>query len=132
MDVRSDGRTAYRARMDLSRADLDRPIDRAREAGPARRAIDITVAVAKRTMDHQVFELAAALAYRFFMALFPFFLFLAALSGFVSGWIGIQDPAGQLINAVGSSLPPTASSLVEQEVRAITATRSVAAVQPQS
>ncbi|MHB8960459.1 MAG: YihY/virulence factor BrkB family protein [Candidatus Limnocylindrales bacterium] len=111
--------------MDLSRADLDRPIERAREAGPARRAVDITVAVVKQTVDHQVFELAAALAYRFFMALFPFFLFLTALSGFVSGWIGIRDLAGQLTSGIGSSLPPTTSSLVEQEVRAITATRSI-------
>ncbi len=111
--------------MDLTRADLDRPIERAREAGTARRAVDITVAVVKQTVDHQVLELAAALAYRFFMALFPFFLFLTALSGFVAGWIGIRDPAGQLISGIGSSLPSTASSLVEQEVRAITATRSV-------
>ncbi len=123
--VGNEGRAAYRARMDLSRADLDRPIERAREAGPVRRAIDVSIAVAKQTMAHQVFELAAALAYRFFMALFPFFLFLTALSGFVSGWTGVRDPAGQLISAVGSSLPPIASSLVEQQVRTITTTRSV-------
>lgn len=111
--------------MNLSRADLDRPIERARDAGPGRRIVDIGVAVVQQTLDDQVLELAAALAYRFFMSLFPFFIFLTALSGFVAGWLGIQDPAAQLMNSIGSTLPASTSSLVEQQIRAVTQTRSV-------
>ncbi len=58
--------------MDLSRADLQQPIERAREAGPARRVLDVSVAVVRQVMDDDVLELSAAMSYRFFMAIFPF------------------------------------------------------------
>ena len=41
--------------------------------------------------------MSAELAYRWLFALFPFGLFLAALGAFVAAWMGIQNPAQQII-----------------------------------
>ncbi len=49
--------------------------------------------------------LSAELAYRFLFAIFPFAIFLAALTGFVAHWAGMQNPAGQILSAAGGNVP---------------------------
>ena len=102
--------------MDLSRADLQQPIERAREAGPARRVLDVSIAVIRQVMDDDVLELSAALSYRFFMAIFPFAIFLIALSTFIAGLLGIPNPATQMKSTIGSSMPPALSSLLGDQL----------------
>ena len=46
-----------------------------------------------QSMDDEVFDLAAGLAYRFLFAIFPFAIFLAALAAYVAGWLGLGDPS---------------------------------------
>ncbi len=111
--------------MDLSRADLERPIERARDAGGLRRLADVVVAVVRQSMADDVFELSAALSYRFFMSIFPFGIFLAALGGYVASWLGVQNPAGQLVDAIGTSVPPEMSSLLRQELTTVMGNHSL-------
>jgi len=49
---------------------------------------------------------AAEMAYRFFLALFPFLIFVAAVGGFLAEMIGIADPTTKIMDALGQSMPP--------------------------
>lgn len=49
--------------------------------------------------------LAAELAYRFMFATFPFAIFVVALSGFITNWLGVADPGGHIIRSIGDALP---------------------------
>src|SRR5215208_6490954 len=66
--------------------------------------------------------LAAELAYRFLFAIFPFGIFVAALTAFVATAIGIQDPTGQIIGALGDNLPPDVSGAVRPQLEAVIGT----------
>src|SRR5688500_12199018 len=50
---------------------------------------------------------AAEVAYRFFLALTPFFIFLASLSGFIAAAVDVPDAAERLTALVSSALPPS-------------------------
>lgn len=63
--------------------------------------------------------LAAELSYRYFLALFPFFIFLAALGGFIASAASIDDPTQKLMNQIGESLPADARSVLETQVRSV-------------
>ena len=67
---------------------------------------------------------AAEMAYRFFLALFPFFIFLAALSGFVASTFNIEDPSTEIMELLGDSLPEDASSVLEEQLRTVTERRN--------
>lgn len=69
--------------------------------------------------------LAAELSYRYFLALFPFFIFLAALGGFIASLFGISDPTGRLMNAFGDALPADARSVLQGQVRSVVGSKSV-------
>jgi membrane protein len=62
---------------------------------------------------------AAELAYRFLFAMFPFFLFFAALSGFMTGWLNISDPTDRLISELERALPSDAASLLDTQLRGV-------------
>ena len=63
--------------------------------------------------------MAAELAYRWLFAVFPFGIFLAALGAFVASWIGIQNPAQQIIDAVGDNLPAGLASGIQPELERV-------------
>ena len=69
--------------------------------------------------------LAAELSYRFFVALFPFLIFLAALGGFVASALGVANPTQSIMSHVGASLPGDARSVLQKQVEAIVGTKSV-------
>src|SRR5262249_8294435 len=60
--------------------------------------------------------LAAEIAYRFLFAVFPFGLFVAALSSFVAGAIHVQDPAQQIVGGLGDNLPPSIAQGLKPEL----------------
>lgn len=60
--------------------------------------------------------LASELAYRFFLAVFPFFLFLASLGGLVASALGIDNPAKQALDLLGASLPSGAADVLRREL----------------
>jgi membrane protein len=66
--------------------------------------------------------LAAELAYRFLFAIFPFGIFVAALTAFVAGAVGIGDPTGQIIGAVGDNLPQEIAAGIRPQLEAVIGT----------
>lgn len=63
-----------------------------------------------------VLGLAAEIAYRFLFALFPFGLFVAALGSFVAGWLGMDNPAEEIVQGLGDNLPPTIAESLRPEL----------------
>ena len=70
--------------------------------------------------------LASALAYRFFLALFPFAIFLAALAGFITRIFNIENPTNRIINTIGSTLPSDVSSVLRTQLEGIISSRNAA------
>ena len=70
----------------------------------------------KQYRDDDASGLGAELAFRWLFAVFPFVLFLAALGAFVASSIGIQNPAQQIIDALGDNLPPGLASAMQPEL----------------
>ena len=83
------------------------------------RQLEFPKRVAQATLDDEVPDLAAGLAYRFLFAIFPFAIFLAALAGFVAQLAGLQDPSGQLMGAVTDNLPPDIAAQVRPQLDAV-------------
>lgn len=73
----------------------------------------------RRFSDDDVMGLAAELAYRFLFALFPFAIFLAAVSAFVAGWLGIADPTTQIMTALGQNLPGNLAGPVRTQIEQV-------------
>jgi len=59
----------------------------------------------KKVIEDDAAGISAELAYRFMFSMFPFAIFIFALSGFVASWLGIRDPSNRIIGAVGGDLP---------------------------
>jgi membrane protein len=74
---------------------------------------------ARRLGQHDIGGLSAELAYRFFLALFPFVIFLAALGAFLARAIGVADPSGEILRTFGAALPAEVAKLVGDELRRI-------------
>jgi membrane protein len=79
--------------------------------------------VAKRVMarasKHDLSGLAAELAYRSLLAIFPFFIFLAALSGYITRALELDDPTTTIIGRIGDNLPGDAASVLEGQLRGV-------------
>jgi membrane protein len=82
--------------------------------------------VMKEAGEDDLGTLAAALAYRFFLALFPFAIFLAALTGFITAIFDIQNPTDRIINTIGSTLPSDVTSVLRTQLEGIISSRNAA------
>ena len=82
-------------------------------------AIDFGKRLLTQTMDDEVFDRAAGLAYRFLFALFPFAIFLAALAAYLAGWLGLGDPTKDMMGAVGDNLPPGIAAQLLPQFQAV-------------
>ena len=69
--------------------------------------------------------LAAELAYRFFLSLFPFFLFVAALGGFAADLFDTDNPTDGIIDLLGESVPQDVASVLRTQVDAVIEARNV-------
>ena len=87
---------------------------------------DVLVRIGKRFIGDvqrdDIAGLAAELSYRFLFAIFPFGIFVAALTAFVAGALGMGDPTGQIIGAVGDNLPPDVAEGVRPQLEAVIGT----------
>ncbi len=63
--------------------------------------------------------LAAELAYRFLFAVFPFGIFIAALTAFVARAVGIGDPTASIIGALGDNLPAAIADGLRPQLEAV-------------
>jgi len=66
--------------------------------------------------------MSAELAYRFLFAIFPFGIFVAALSAFVAGAVGIQDPTGQLMRGISDNLPADVANSIRPQLEQVIGT----------
>lgn len=69
---------------------------------------------------------AAEMAYKFFLALFPFMIFLVATGSFAADIFSIENPVDQIVEEVGPSLPDDAESLLRTQLENVTASRNPA------
>src|SRR5690606_3583953 len=58
----------------------------------------------------------AELAFQFFLALFPFLIFLGAMGSLMARLLGIDNPADQVVGLLGSNLPQSANETVREVV----------------
>jgi membrane protein len=70
----------------------------------------------KEAGDDDLSGAAAELAYRFFLALFPFFIFLAALGGFIADTAGVDNPTDEVMDWLGDTLPEDANSVLRTQL----------------
>lgn len=81
-----------------------------------RRVRRVGLDVWARFRQDDVLGLAAELAFRWLLALFPLAIMTAALAGFAAGWIGVEDPTQEILDAVGSGLPPEAAATLRPQL----------------
>ena len=97
--------------------------DRVRRAAPYQRAmrgaVDFLKTYLTEFQKNDLPGLSAELAYRFLFAIFPFGLFVAALTAFVAQGIGMSDPSGQIMGALGDNLPPDVAAAVQPELQRV-------------
>jgi membrane protein len=78
--------------------------------------------------EDDIFGLAAELAFRFFFALFPFFIFLAALGAFVARALDVDNPTNEIMSLFGRSVPPDVESVLRTEIEAVIESESIGLV----
>jgi len=74
--------------------------------------------------DDDVSGLAAEMAYRLLLAMFPFFIFVAALGGIVSWLANIDNPTGRIMNHLETALPSDASSVLREQLDEVLSNQS--------
>ena len=94
-------------------------IAQALEHGPLGRVRRVAVGLVRDVRDDDVLGMSAELAYRWFLAVFPLAIMVAAISGFAAQALSIEDPADQLIEAAGQALPPEAAATIRPQLERI-------------
>lgn len=77
---------------------------------------DIAVDVGRQALRDNLGALASELAFRFFLAIFPFFIFLGALGAVIASWFDTQNPAGQVVQILGESLPSSSADIIRRQL----------------
>lgn len=85
------------------------------------RLIDLGRTLIKKISDDDLSGLAAEMSYRFFLALFPFFIFVAAFAGFVTDIFDVQNPTDRIVEAIGDTIPEDAASVLREQLDSILA-----------
>ncbi|HXG40201.1 MAG TPA: YihY/virulence factor BrkB family protein [Candidatus Limnocylindrales bacterium] len=83
--------------------------------------VELAVRLVRHVGRDDVGGLAAELAFRFFLALFPFAIFLATLGALAAVALGVPNPAETIAAAASGLLPGEAAELIEAELRGIVA-----------
>jgi membrane protein len=82
------------------------------------------VRLAQSASSDDVFGLAAAMAYRFLFALFPFLIFLAAFVGFIGARVGSADLFENVMRLMALLFPRDVQRVLEDWVRGVLSTQS--------
>ena len=69
-----------------------------------------------KVAEDDVSGASAEMAYRFFLALFPFFIFLAALSSFIASAADVQNPTDEIMSMLGDSLPEDSAAVLRTQL----------------
>jgi membrane protein len=73
----------------------------------------------RHAQEHDIAGLGAELAYRFLFAVFPFGLFVAALGAYVAGLLGLDNPADDILAALGDNLPADIAAGIRPELERV-------------
>jgi len=73
----------------------------------------------EQARQDDVAGMAAEIAYRSFLELFPFFIFLAMLGRLLESSLRIQNPTRQLLDLLGRSLPQGAADPIRQQLESV-------------
>lgn len=68
--------------------------------------------------------LAAEMAYRLLLAMFPFFIFLAAVGAFVASALNIDNPTERIMDSLGDALPQDAAGVLEDPLEQVLGERN--------
>jgi membrane protein len=75
--------------------------------------------VFKQAIEDDVAGLSAELAYRSFLELFPFFIFLSMIGGAAEAAFHIYNPARQALDLINQSLPQGAADPIRQQLESV-------------
>jgi membrane protein len=89
------------------------------EARTGIRPATVAREVARQALRDDVLGLSAELAYRFFIALFPFFIFLTALGAVASSEFGVENPARRAVELIGDVVPREGAQFLEDQLRQV-------------
>jgi|SRR5438105_549193 membrane protein len=81
--------------------------------------IDLTRRLAASARTDDVTGLAAEIAYRSFLELFPFFVFLASIGGALESSFHVQNPAHQILDLLTNSMPQGAADPIRQQLEGV-------------
>lgn len=85
----------------------------------ARTPVQFGVRLARQIQRDDVVGLAAELAYRWFLSIFPFAIFLAGLGAFIAAQLSVQNPAQAAKDQLTGLLPQEAAILLGDELERI-------------
>jgi membrane protein len=89
------------------------------DRGPLERSRQVLARLTRDVRDDDVLGLSAELAYRWLLAVFPLAIMVAVISGITARTLGVADPADQIIEAAGQSLPPEAAATIRPQLERI-------------
>jgi membrane protein len=84
--------------------------------------VEIAKRLALQAARDDVLGLSAELAYRFFLAIFPFFIVLASLGVGASALFGVANPAQHFIELLGQVMPSAAVNTFQPEIEYVIGT----------
>jgi membrane protein len=89
-------------------------------------AVKFVIKLWKEVGEDDLGDAATALAYKFFLALFPFFIFITALSGFAESLFGVDDPRAEIMSTLSTALPADAYSVIDAQVSNVVESKNAA------
>lgn len=92
---------------------------RAEPAGAGERKMRLAMQMKDGYQEHDLGGQSAAIAYRFFFALFPFIIFLAALGGTIARAADVANPTDDVLEFLGATLPDDARRLVSDQLESL-------------
>src|SRR4051812_8577752 len=90
------------------------------------RAVKFVFKLWKEVGEDDLSDSASALAYKCFLALFPFFIFIVALSGFAGSLFGVDDPRAEIMSTLATALPADAYSVIDAQVSNVVESKNAA------
>ena len=86
---------------------------------PRQTLVDTTKKLFEQAIKDDVAGLAAEIAFRMFLELFPLFIFLALLGTRFQSLLHIANPVNQMLDLLASSLPQGATDSIRQQLEAV-------------
>lgn len=98
---------------------MAREVLRSTAMARASEIFDLTRRLAASARTDDVTGLAAEIAYRSFLELFPFFVFLATIGSALERAFGVQNPARQMLDLLTNSMPQGAADPIRQQLESV-------------